>query len=171
MQALQKYLAFIFTSGLFCCLLYEWLFSHWHSTDIECMLKHLSKVTGTSKMVLKVLTSDFSKMGIWSLMSMTCICTSQIVWNTAWKENKQHHGNPSAENNFSPKVFIVNESERCQIARYKQSPTAVGSTWSPISGSQWEPHSLSYYPSSQFLQPVSFNFPHFFNCITLPGWW
>lgn len=92
------------------------------------MLKHLSKVIGTSKMALKILTSDFSKMGIRSLMSMTYICTSQIVWNTAWKENKQCHGNPSAENNFPPKGFTLSKSERCQTAQSKQSPAVVSST-------------------------------------------
>lgn len=170
MLPLQQYLAFIFTSGLLCYLFCKWLVSHWHSIDIECMLKHLSKVIGTSKMVLKILTSDFSKMGIRSLMSMTCICTSQIVWNTAWKEDKQHHSNPSAENNFPPKGFTGSKSECCQIIRSKQSPTVVRSTYLQclIVSENLTLYLTIHLPNFSSL----FHFVPltFFNHIPLPGW-
>lgn len=114
-------------------------------------------------MVLKILTSDFSKMGIWSLMSMTCICTSQIVWKTAWKENKQCHSNPSAKNNFALKEFTVCKSEHCQIARTKQSP-AVVRAWFLASCNQWKSHSLSYHSFFQFPQHwhILFHFSYLF---------
>lgn len=83
-------------------------------------------------------------MGIWSLMSMTCICTSQIAWKTARKENKKCHSNPSAKNNFALKEFTVCKSEHCQIAWTKQSP-AVVKTWFLVSCNQWKSHSLSYH--------------------------
>lgn len=102
-------------------------------------------------------------MGIWSLMSMTCICTSQIVWKTAREENKQCHSNPSAKNNFALKEFTVCKSEHCQIAWTKQSP-AVVRTWFLVSRNQWKSRSLSYHSPFQFPQHwlILFHFPHLF---------
>lgn len=97
-------------------------------------------------------------MGIWSLMSMTCICTSQIVWKTAREENKQCHSNPSAKNNFALKEFTVCKSEHCQIAWTKQSP-AVVRTWFLASHNKWKSHSVlpfTFPVSSTLAHPVSF---------------